>query len=417
MTHRSHLDALAARALLAAQRAGLGVVRHALFRRSASEQPKRILLLRIAALGDFLFSVPAMRELRAAYPDAHITLLTSPTTKSDQRQRVSTYMGSSTELPWLDLVIPSVLDEAIEFSPVHPCDLIADLRARLHDMHPDAAVILAHSGEPGASLLRKLVFLRAVGVTAPVYGWRTRSSMAWLRAAQFEHGKLEHKVLGPLRSVEHLTGTKVERESIRFEVDIGHDGLEWAAQLWSTEALHGRRVIAVAPGSIQPHKRWPIERFIEICRRLHPDAIDAVMVLGTKGDAELGERLRSELNAKVVNLAGRTSIQQSAGVLGRCVLLIANDGGAAHLAAAVKCPVVSIVPGIEYPDSIEPWGFGHLAVRHPVPCAPCYSFTHCPLKYNACMLDLPVDSVERACRIVLVGATRAGVAAPTPARM
>jgi heptosyltransferase-2 len=104
---------------------------------------------------------------------------------------------------------------------------------------------------------------------------------------------------------------------------------------------------------------------------------------------------------RVCNLAGVTSIAQSAALLRRCILLVGNDGGAMHLGDAMGCKVVSIVPGIEYPDSIEPWHNKALAVRHPVDCSPCYNFVTCPQGHNRCMTELPVERVLERCDSVL----------------
>jgi heptosyltransferase-2 len=72
-----------------------------------------------------------------------------------------------------------------------------------------------------------------------------------------------------------------------------------------------------------------------------------------------------------------------------------------HLGDAMGCKVVSIVPGIEYPDSIEPWHNKSLAVRHAVECSPCYNFNTCPKGHKRCMTELPVGRVLQRCISVL----------------
>ena len=76
-----------------------------------------------------------------------------------------------------------------------------------------------------------------------------------------------------------------------------------------------------------------------------------------------------------------------------------------HLADAVGATVVSIVPGLEFPDSIEPWHNIDRAIRHPVPCAPCYSFTCCPEGHNRCMKELSIAAVLRQVRRALADGT------------
>ena len=71
-----------------------------------------------------------------------------------------------------------------------------------------------------------------------------------------------------------------------------------------------------------------------------------------------------------------------------CFLLIGNDGGAMHLGDAMGSKVISIVPEVEYPDSIEPWHNKDLAIRLPIECSPCYSIMHCPQGHQPCMSDI-----------------------------
>ena len=112
---------------------------------------------------------------------------------------------------------------------------------------------------------------------------------------------------------------------------------------------------------------------------------------------EKADRIQAVNPDRILSLAGGSSIAQSAALFARCDLVVGNDGGAMHLADAMGARVVSIVPGLEFPESIEPWHNQDRAVRHPVECAPCYSFTYCPVGHNRCMIDLPIERVVEQC--------------------
>ena len=364
-------------------------------------KPMRILLLRTSALGDFLFAVPAMVQVRERFPDAKIVLLTATTTSSVQSAMVQTYAGADA-MPWLSFMIPSVVDEAVCIHSFGLKTLLSVIKKRVLEFNPDAAVILAHPGESGTGLFKKIIFLWLVGVGCRIYGWRTRASTSWFRRAQYEAGLFDHHVVGPLMSVAELPGMpRLDGMKVTFPLHLDPTAQPWADELWRKRGwVHGR-IVAVAPGSVQPHKRWPIERFVALCQELVRHCDVNIVVIGTAADKLLGERLVEAVLGDVLNLAGDTTLSQSAAVLERCTLLVGNDGGAMHLGSAMGCPAVSIVPGIEYPDSIEPWFSRDLAVRHPVSCAPCYSFTHCPMKHNKCMAELPVADVYERCLRVL----------------
>jgi heptosyltransferase-2 len=358
-------------------------------------------LLRTSALGDFLFAVPAMIQLRKQYPDAKIVLLTATTTNSAHRAAVESYTGAAS-LPWLSYVMPAVINEAICIPSFDLKTLWTKIRTKVSEMRPDATVILAHPGEAGMSLFKKMLFLRFLGVRGNIFGWRVRASNRWFRKAQYQAGRFEHHVLGPLRSIAELPGMPpVEEMEITFPLNLEPTARPWSEDLWRQRGWLSSKVVAVAPGSVHSHKRWPIEHFITLCQELVGHYQVSIVVIGTILDKSLGERLVEAVGGDVVSLADGTTLSQSAALLERCTLLVGNDGGAMHLGSAMGCPVVSIVPGIEYPDSIEPFFSRDLAVRHPVSCAPCYSFTHCPTKHSECMAELPVSDVFERCSRVL----------------
>lgn len=360
-----------------------------------------ILLLRTSALGDFIFAVPAMVALRKHYPDARIVLLTATTTNSIQRSAVQAYAGSAS-LPWLSFMIPSVIDEAICVYSFGLKDLWAKTRYNVTRLNPDISVILAHPAEPGSGLLKKIIFLRFLGVRNHIYGWHTRAFNRHFRRVQYDAGFYDHHVISPLLSVAELPGMPEAREmEITFPLHLDSNARYWSDTLWKNKRWISRKIVAVAPGSIQPHKRWPLESFVDLCQELISNFNICIVIIGTLIDKRVGQQLVELLDGEVVNLAGETTLSQSAALLECCTLLVGNDGGAMHLGSAMGCPVVAIVSGIEYPNSIEPWFSKGLAVRHSVPCAPCYSFTHCPMEHNKCMKELPVNDVYEQCAQVL----------------
>ena len=380
----------------------LGLIGNMNFRRPKNHLlPKRILLLRTAALGDFLFAVPAMVQLRKRLPHAKIVLLTSTTTSSAQRAAVDSYTGAAS-LPWLSFMIPEVIDGAIS---IHSFDLRTiwnEIRTKVGEMRPDATVILAHPGESGISLIKKMLFLRLLGVRCNIFGWRVLASNRWFRKAQYRAGLFEHHVLGPLRSVAELPGMPpLEEMEVTFPLHLEPTARPWAKDLWLKRGWLDARIVAVAPGSLQPHKRWPIEHFITLCKVLMRQYQVSIVVIGTIMDKSLGERLVEEVGGDAINMAGETTLSESAALLELCTLLVGNDGGAMHLGSAMGCPVVSIVSGIEYPGSIEPFFSRDLAVHRQVSCSPCYSFSHCPMRHNECMVELPISDVYESCVRVL----------------
>lgn len=390
-----------ARFVVGAQNALSTLVANVLFRNSETKQPSRILLLRTAALGDFVMTIPALVVLRERFPSARITLLTTPTTKRAMRSKVARYAGSDASLPWLSLAEPSLINETIVWTG-SITRVIGDLRRQVRQLNPDATFMLTDVGAPMKGILSKILFLRFVGVRGPVFGWRRRASRAVLPLGRAAEALFEHHTMGPIDSVaEHPAVGDRSALAVRHCLAISPDALAWANQLWISNDWGKRRVVAIAPGSIQAHKQWPITKFVALCKALVERFEIDLVVVGTRDDQALGASLEEAIGGRLKNLAGATTIEQSAALLSRCSLLVGNDGGAMHLGAAAGCKVVSIIPGIELPGSVEPWGCQDFAVRQPVDCAPCYSFTHCPRGHRRCMTDLPVEKVLEKCTTVL----------------
>jgi ADP-heptose:LPS heptosyltransferase len=365
-----------------------------------------ILVFRSAALGDYILATPALAALRQQYPHSRIVLLTTQAAQKAQRDKVAAYTGGEKRVPWVTLTVPHLVDEVVSVPNVQSVEGLRAGRALLKNQRFSRAVLLLDPAAPWLGRFKKLVMLWALLGPVPVLGWRGRGSLNGDRAALKSRGLLRHHVHGPLHFLSEMKPPRQYADAdVRFDLRPGEDAHQWA-QGWMTEHApfgEATRWIAVAPGSIQPHKQWPIDKYRALCVQLaeqHPSA--AFVIVGGPSDAALGLQLQDALGSRrCLIVAGQSSIAQSAALLARVHLLVGNDGGAMHLGDAMGARVVSIVPGLEYPDSIEPWHNRHRAVRHAVPCAPCYSFTHCPQGHNRCMVDLPLEPVAAQCTAAL----------------
>ncbi len=358
-----------------------------------------ILVFRSATLGDFILACPALRLLKQTYPDARVVLLTTQSGNRAIRDSVARYSPTS-PIPWVELAMPHLIDEVVLLGGSPTMASLWALRSQLRGYQIKQGVLLLDPAAPWRGRFKKLLLLRFLLGGVPLLGWRARGSLSGNKARLKEAGLLPHHVHGSAHFLGEMKPPRSYQErDIVFDLRLSPQSDNWVDEWWYSQALSGKTVIAVAPGSIQPHKRWPIARFAELCAQLLAEypAVH-IVVIGTPSDTALGAELASELGPRAISLAGQTSVSQLASLLKRCDLLVGNDGGSMHLGDAVGCKVVSIVPGIEYPDSIEPWNNRQFAVRHSVACAPCYNFLSCPLGHNKCMVDLPLEPVIDNCR-------------------
>jgi len=159
-------------------------------------------------------------------------------------------------------------------------------------------------------------------------------------------------------------------------------------------------LIGINPGSIYGGaKRWLPDRFAEsterLCRRLNEsgDGRTAVVILGAKGEEQLGRDIAAHLSAPSVNLSGVTTIRELMATVKRCAVLVTNDTGPMHVASAFQVPVVAIFGPTDW-RTTSPYGANHALVRHPVDCAPCM-LRECPIDHR-CMTGVSVDQVYEA---------------------
>jgi ADP-heptose:LPS heptosyltransferase len=187
-----------------------------------------------------------------------------------------------------------------------------------------------------------------------------------------------------------------ETESIDFQWRLPDDEAQRAREHIEREGIGaGVRMLAVGPGSKMPAKRWPLDRFRELGRRLlDADADLHFLVVGGKEDAVLGEELTAAWGKRSHNLAGRLSVYGTAAALQRCVAYLGNDAGAMHLAGMAGVPCVALFSARDYPGQWEPYGAGHVILRHETDCAGCMR-SICPYD-NKCLNLISTDEADRA---------------------
>lgn len=129
--------------------------------------------------------------------------------------------------------------------------------------------------------------------------------------------------------------------------------------------------IALQPGARWLNKRWPIEHFVELVRLLAAQSADTrFLIMGSSDDRPLGDLLAAVAPERSMNLAGKTSLPEMVECLRRCAMLVTNDSGPMHVAAALGKPVIALF-GPTDPRRTGPYGQLARTLQHPLPCVPC----------------------------------------------
>ncbi len=154
--------------------------------------------------------------------------------------------------------------------------------------------------------------------------------------------------------------------------------------------LNSHKFIAIFPGASIPERRWGVDKFSQLAHKINQQNIPVVIVGGME-DSAAGEKILRNNNG--LNLAGKTSLAESAAVLDRALLLVSGDSGILHMAVGLDIPSVSLFgPGIS--EKWAPRGKKHIVLNKSLDCSPCtrFGYTHPCLRNAECIQTItPTD--------------------------
>jgi heptosyltransferase-2 len=157
-------------------------------------------------------------------------------------------------------------------------------------------------------------------------------------------------------------------------------------------------IVVICPGSINSRaKRWPAESFAKLSDQLRDEGRQ-VVVIGSKGEEDVSREVTQRMRQKPVDLTGKTTIDQITAILGLADLVVTNDTGPAHIAAALGRPTL-VIFGPTNPLTTRPFSGQAEILRNPPDCAPCM-LRDCPIDHR-CMTAITVEEVVGQSRAIL----------------
>lgn len=338
---------------------------------------RRVLAVRLDTLGDVLMTTPALRAVKEGHPRRHLTLLTSSAGASAGRLVPEVDEVWSFDAAWLKAG-PAHADAARER------DLVDRLRAGRFDA---AIVFTVYSQSPlPAALLTYLA-----GIPRRLAHCREnpyRLLTEWIPETEPERG-VRHEVTRQLDLVAAV-GLRPSHDRLSLR-PCPEDHLAAAAEL--ARLGLARRWAVVHPGATASSRRYPAAGFATVARALVRDHGLDLVFTGSADEAALVEQIRGAADVLTHSLVGRLSLGALAAVIARAGLLISNNTGPAHVAAAVGTPVVDLY-ALTNPQH-TPWAVPARVLSHPVPCAPCYR-SICPEGHHLCLRGVPPAAVVAA---------------------
>ena len=332
---------------------------------SSFQNVSRILIRSTNWIGDAVMTTPAMGAVRAAFPDASITVAAPPAVAELFRPH-----------PHCDRVM--VFDKKRGHRGMRGLWRFA---RQLGREGFDLAVLFQNAFEAAA-----MVFMAKIPVRL---GYKTDGRGLLLTCGVDA---------GPGEKLLHHTDyylSLLERAGIRG--GSGRPRLECT----EVERAYARRLLSahrfwvgINPGAAYGSaKRWLPERFAEVADSLAGRLGAGILITGGPGEEDIGRDIESALRSPCLNLAGRTTVRQLMAIIERCGLFVTNDSGPMHVAAALGVPIVALF-GSTDPTTTSPLGENVRIVRKPVHCAPCLKRS-CPTDH-ACMEAITAADVLEA---------------------
>jgi heptosyltransferase-2 len=168
---------------------------------------------------------------------------------------------------------------------------------------------------------------------------------------------------------------------------------------WAADTFPQGRFVVINPGAAYGSaKRWVPERFAEVADQLFSKYGLSVVLSGGPGEIEIGADIAKAMQSPHQNVIGKTSVRQMMALLAASRLMITNDSGPMHVAAAFGVPMVAIFGPTDH-TTTAPWGTRAQIVRHAVECSPCL-LRQCPIDHR-CMQRVTVDDVLSAAAVLL----------------
>ncbi len=324
---------------------------------------RRILVIKLSAIGDVILSVPSLRALRLKFPDAWISVLVGRKSRALLRNcpyvnDVIAYEGSGNGISSVARMTKLLSKEGF--------DTVVDLQnnrtSHLLSYLSGASIRVGHGSRRWSFLLSR------------------RAQPAGTDLAPLDHQLQVLQLLG-IESIERRLELWTEKEDAR----------KVNAFLESQWVSPSQVLVGINPGSSLrwPTKQWPVENFAKLCDELARRNV-RVVITGSELEAPLVEELMSLTRNKPVNAVGKTTIPELIALVRRCQVFVSSDSAPMHIAASSTVPLVALFGPTDAKRHLVP-PERYQVFQKEVPCGPCY-LRNCPVGL-VCMKKIGVQEI------------------------
>jgi lipopolysaccharide heptosyltransferase II len=349
------------------------------------DQAKNILCVRLDYLGDVLMCTPAIRAIRESKPGRTITLLTS-----------GSGVAVVPHIPEIDAAIDYAAPWMKSSSP-HDPDMDLELVQTLKARRFDAAVIFTTYSQ---STLPAALFCYLAGIPLRLAHCRENPYQMlsdWIPEPE-PQDRLRHEVRRQLDLVASI-GCRTSNEKLSFAVS--ESDRKWVSSKLAELDIDPRKPwVLMHPGATAASRRYPANHWATVTRELTGTLDYPVLFTGSAGEAALIDDIRRASGGTAVSLAGQLDLGKLGALISLAPVLVSNNTGPAHIAAAVGTPTV-VLYALTNPQH-APWQVPRRVLYHDVSCGFCYK-SACPQGHHDCMSKVEPAQVVGAIESLLRG--------------
>lgn len=345
-----------------------------------------ILIVNPFGIGDVLFTTPLIHTLKDAFPEGKLGFLCN--------KRVAPLLRNNPLINEIFIYERDDFKQLLAVSKLKWFEGFSSFIRQIRRARFDLAIDLSLSSNFG-------FFLWLAGIKKRI-GYNYKSRGIYLTTSVKLSGYEDEHVVEYYNGLLELTGIEPKYQDL--ELYLRDEDTQYAESIFKERRIDDAApVIAISPGGgaswgIEAKiKRWPEEKFTLLVNKIIEKYKVTVIILGDLKEKDLLLNIKTGFQGEVINLAGRTTLTQSAAIINRADLFIGNDGGLLHIAVALKRKTVSFfgpvdprVYGPYPPDETR-----HIVLRKTLECSPCYhKFRLNPcLRNRECLEKINVDEV------------------------
>src|SRR3989338_2821854 len=366
---------------------------------------KNILILNLTRMGDLLQTTPLIAGLKEKYPASKITLLAN-----------NNFADICNDIPFIDELHTFDIKQ---FAPKKTGDepsllliynYLEGLVDNMKEKKFDTVINLSHSKL--SAIFTSLLNIPDVrGLTSTDYGHRVIRH-PWLN---YFCNIIFNRNYNRFNLVDmYMKSGDVQPFSKRLFLNVSEDSERFADEFLKKNGVSDRDIlIGFQPASSRPDRRWSSDSFSKLGLELVRKYGAKIIIFGVPSEKGVGDEIQSKMDNPlnpplikgevkgVINAAGKTSVRELSALLKRCHLLVTNDTGTMHVAAAVRTKVVALFFAHALVHETGPYGEGHIILQADIPCSPCSHHTNC--KNPICKDYIAVEDVLSAVEIINKG--------------